>query len=97
MGKHATPDQSRTRRANDNSPWREAMGKRRTDRLAPEQGVTLCHTMFATSRAEPALRPVPGLGSSNAQFPTAYAVGYFLSPSGLATRRASSRAGNGLP
>ena len=56
----------------------QAMGTRWTGRAAPERGVTLCHTMFATSGAELALRPVPGLRSSNARFPTAYAVGYYL-------------------
>jgi len=51
----------------------QAMGTRRTGRVAPERGVTLCHTMFATSGNE-ILRPVPGLRSSNARFPTASAL-----------------------
>jgi hypothetical protein len=38
-----------------------------------------------------AFRPVPGLGVSHLQFPMAYAMGYFLPPSGLGSVKKSYR------
>jgi hypothetical protein len=44
-----------------------------------------------TSDLSQLFRPVPGLGASHLLFPMAYAMGYFLSPSGLGIAKKSHR------